>query len=123
MPCCSLYLTARTVHLGLFIVCVRQYEQYFLCQVSDGRPSYIVVNADESEPGTCKVALVPPLGPVLAKPRSAQLPHPGLLVSEPSLYANGLLAGARANRSAGTTIMDSSSVMVTTCKNCAEPQA
>ncbi len=24
------------------------------CQVSDGRPSYLVVNADESEPGTCK---------------------------------------------------------------------
>ena len=23
-------------------------------QVSDGRPSYLVVNADESEPGTCK---------------------------------------------------------------------
>ena len=23
-------------------------------QVSDGRPSYVVVNADESEPGTCK---------------------------------------------------------------------
>jgi NADH:ubiquinone oxidoreductase subunit F (NADH-binding) len=25
-----------------------------LQQVSDGRPSYLVVNADESEPGTCK---------------------------------------------------------------------
>ena len=25
-----------------------------LLQVSDGRPSYLVVNADESEPGTCK---------------------------------------------------------------------
>ena len=23
-------------------------------QVSDGRPSYLVINADESEPGTCK---------------------------------------------------------------------
>ncbi len=23
-------------------------------QASDGRPSYLVVNADESEPGTCK---------------------------------------------------------------------
>lgn len=23
-------------------------------QVSDGRPNYLVVNADESEPGTCK---------------------------------------------------------------------
>jgi hypothetical protein len=23
-------------------------------KVSDGRPSYLVVNADESEPGTCK---------------------------------------------------------------------
>ncbi len=23
-------------------------------QVSDGRPSYLVVNGDESEPGTCK---------------------------------------------------------------------
>jgi NADH dehydrogenase (ubiquinone) flavoprotein 1 len=22
--------------------------------VSDGRPSYVVINADESEPGTCK---------------------------------------------------------------------
>lgn len=27
-------------------------------QVSDGRPAYIVVNADESEPGTCKVVAV-----------------------------------------------------------------
>ncbi len=32
---------------------------FYLCfkkifQVSDGRPSYLVVNADESEPGTCK---------------------------------------------------------------------
>ena len=27
---------------------------YVLPQVSDGRPSYLVVNADESEPGTCK---------------------------------------------------------------------
>jgi len=26
----------------------------FMPKVSDGRPSYIVVNADESEPGTCK---------------------------------------------------------------------
>ena len=25
-----------------------------LAQASDGRPSYLVVNADESEPGTCK---------------------------------------------------------------------
>ena len=25
-----------------------------LVQASDGRPSYLVVNADESEPGTCK---------------------------------------------------------------------
>lgn len=25
-----------------------------MLQVSDGRPSYLVVNADESEPGTCK---------------------------------------------------------------------
>jgi len=25
-----------------------------LAQVSDGRPNYLVVNADESEPGTCK---------------------------------------------------------------------
>jgi NADH dehydrogenase (ubiquinone) flavoprotein 1 len=26
-----------------------------LCrQVTDGRPSYVVINADESEPGTCK---------------------------------------------------------------------
>lgn len=25
-------------------------------QVSDGRPSYLVINADESEPGTCKVS-------------------------------------------------------------------
>lgn len=25
-----------------------------LFQVSDGRPSYVVINADESEPGTCK---------------------------------------------------------------------
>lgn len=24
------------------------------CQVSDGRPGYLVVNGDESEPGTCK---------------------------------------------------------------------
>lgn len=26
----------------------------FMPKVSDGRPSYLVVNADESEPGTCK---------------------------------------------------------------------
>ena len=26
----------------------------FTTQVSDGRPQYLVVNADESEPGTCK---------------------------------------------------------------------
>lgn len=25
-----------------------------MVQASDGRPSYLVVNADESEPGTCK---------------------------------------------------------------------
>jgi NADH:ubiquinone oxidoreductase subunit F (NADH-binding) len=25
-----------------------------LLQVTDGRPSYVVINADESEPGTCK---------------------------------------------------------------------
>ena len=25
-----------------------------MAQASDGRPSYLVVNADESEPGTCK---------------------------------------------------------------------
>lgn len=25
-----------------------------ILQASDGRPSYLVVNADESEPGTCK---------------------------------------------------------------------
>ncbi len=27
----------------------------FMPKVSDGRPSYLVVNGDESEPGTCKV--------------------------------------------------------------------
>ncbi len=27
---------------------------HWFVQVSDGRPSYLVVNADESEPGTCK---------------------------------------------------------------------
>lgn len=26
----------------------------FMPKVSDGRPSYLVINADESEPGTCK---------------------------------------------------------------------
>ena len=26
----------------------------FMPKQSDGRPSYLVVNADESEPGTCK---------------------------------------------------------------------
>jgi NADH:ubiquinone oxidoreductase subunit F (NADH-binding) len=26
----------------------------FMPKVSDGRPNYLVVNADESEPGTCK---------------------------------------------------------------------
>jgi len=26
----------------------------FMPKVSDGRPAYLVVNADESEPGTCK---------------------------------------------------------------------
>ena len=28
--------------------------EFAVFQVSDGRPSYLVVNADESEPGTCK---------------------------------------------------------------------
>ena len=27
----------------------------FMPKASDGRPSFLVVNADESEPGTCKV--------------------------------------------------------------------
>lgn len=27
----------------------------FMPKVSDGRPHYLIVNADESEPGTCKV--------------------------------------------------------------------
>src|SRR4051812_49385036 len=26
----------------------------FMPKISDGRPSYLVINADESEPGTCK---------------------------------------------------------------------
>jgi len=26
----------------------------FMPKVSDGRPSYLVINSDESEPGTCK---------------------------------------------------------------------
>lgn len=26
----------------------------FMPKVSDGRPSYLVINGDESEPGTCK---------------------------------------------------------------------
>ena len=25
----------------------------------DGRPKYLVVNADEGEPGTCKVTIIP----------------------------------------------------------------
>jgi NADH dehydrogenase (ubiquinone) flavoprotein 1 len=33
--------------------CSYEVRGYFL-QVSDGRPSYLVVNGDESEPGTCK---------------------------------------------------------------------
>lgn len=31
----------------------------FMPKVSDGRPSYLVVNADESEPGTCKARVLP----------------------------------------------------------------
>lgn len=30
------------------------YSSGVMVQASDGRPSYLVVNADESEPGTCK---------------------------------------------------------------------
>ena len=30
----------------------------FMPKNTDGRPSFLVVNADESEPGTCKVWLV-----------------------------------------------------------------
>ena len=30
------------------------YSNGAMVQASDGRPSYLVVNADESEPGTCK---------------------------------------------------------------------
>ncbi len=35
------------MHASITKLCPRR-------QVSDGRPSYLVVNADESEPGTCK---------------------------------------------------------------------
>jgi hypothetical protein len=37
-------LSARTLHR----------RKHDTAQVSDGRPSYLVINADESEPGTCK---------------------------------------------------------------------
>jgi hypothetical protein len=40
------------------------------CQVSDGRPSYLVVNADESEPGTCKVSPCDSAFPVFKTPVS-----------------------------------------------------
>ena len=32
----------------------------FMPKESDGRPAYLVVNADESEPGTCKDRDIPP---------------------------------------------------------------
>lgn len=38
----------------LMISCAAFNEGELAVQVSDGRPSYLVVNADESEPGTCK---------------------------------------------------------------------
>ena len=29
---------------------------YFMAKATDGRPSFLVINADESEPGSCKVS-------------------------------------------------------------------
>ena len=39
---------------GLFQMDVDDVRWSFMPKKSDGRPSFIVINADESEPGTCK---------------------------------------------------------------------
>jgi hypothetical protein len=39
------------------IFTTRSSECAAAAQASDGRPSYLVVNGDESEPGTCKVCV------------------------------------------------------------------
>lgn len=43
----SMCVHAISIHMCPLAVCLNP-------QASDGRPSYLVVNGDESEPGTCK---------------------------------------------------------------------
>ena len=56
----SILLLARFQHSILFRLeqgpkpLQEEMAKVGVAQVSDGRPSYLVVNADESEPGTCK---------------------------------------------------------------------
>jgi hypothetical protein len=49
---CAHRVHLRRTHTG-FQPC-RPFPHVCCLQVSDGRPNYLVVNADESEPGTCK---------------------------------------------------------------------
>ncbi len=53
--CPQMPLYHASIRVGLLERPHRDEAQLCRCvQVSDGRPSYLVVNADESEPGTCK---------------------------------------------------------------------
>lgn len=53
LPSCMQCLTLSTAYLRRRCRC-DPFLPGLRSQVSDGRPSYLVVNGDESEPGTCK---------------------------------------------------------------------
>lgn len=88
-------------------------------QVSDGRPSYLVVNGDESEPGTCKVTARSCCPNVAAIVRSRRwfcgcacfyfqpCPHPpepqSMAAPSPSPMDVILTSAARTARSCATT--------------------